>query len=42
MQTKTEEKQKHKTENSKKKSSNVFRGGHRRILIVLRSSFPSR
>ena len=45
MQTKTEEKQKHKnhkSENSEKKSSNVFSGCHRRILIVLRSSFPSR
>ena len=45
MQTKTEEKQKqqknHISENSEKKSSNVFRGGHRRILIMLRSSFPS-
>ena len=45
MQTKTEEKQKqknHKSDNSEKKSSNVLSGSHRRILIVLRSSFPSR
>ena len=42
MQTKTKQKHKnHKSENSEKKSSNVFRGGHRRILIMLRSSFPS-
>jgi hypothetical protein len=47
MQTKpkTEEKQiNHKTQikQLEKKSTNVFRGSHRGILIMLGSSFPSR